>query len=92
MPESCSRGLVVCLSPAAPGGPSPAEEGSPSPPPSQASLGVAHDDVPTKKWAHYGLVYEHREATTCRSNRIGSVMFRVRALKEDILITKVNLI
>ena len=55
-------------------------------------LGVAHDDVPTKKWAHYGLVYEHREATTCRSNRIGSVMFRVRALKEDILITKVNLI
>jgi hypothetical protein len=27
VPESCSRGLVVCPSPAAPGGPSPAEEG-----------------------------------------------------------------
>ena len=27
MPESCSIGLVVCPSPAAPGGPSPAEEG-----------------------------------------------------------------
>ena len=35
-------------------------------------LGVAHDNVPAKKRAHYGLVYRHREATTCRPNRIGS--------------------
>ena len=33
-------------------------------------LGVAHDDVPTKKRAYYGLLHGHREAMTCRQNRI----------------------
>ena len=69
MPESCSRGSVVCPSPAAAGGPSPTEEGRGGQPESSAftglcSLGVAHNDVPAKKRAPQvsGLVYGHRQA------------------------------